>query len=82
MDSKRRTAGIVRIAVRQRMGLDKLGWTEEALGRRAKGEPRKVQTAGRPGAETCVPLLWIAEQLAMGAWTHVAHRLNQTKMNQ
>jgi len=34
------------------MELDKLGLTEEALGRRAKGETRKVQTARRLNAET------------------------------
>ena len=59
--------------------LDKLGWTEEELVQRAKGDVRKVRLAQRLRAETAVTLKWIAEHLHMGTWTHVANRLQQMK---
>jgi hypothetical protein len=46
---------------------------------RAKGDVRKIWIAQRLRAETSVPLKWIAEQLHMGTWTHVANRLQRTK---
>jgi len=39
--------------------------------------PRQLRIALRD--ETSVPLKWIAEELNMGSWTHVASRLNQKK---
>jgi len=56
--------------------LDKLEWTAAELERRAKGDARKVQIARRLRSETSVTLKWIAEQLHMGTWTHVANRLH------
>jgi hypothetical protein len=49
------------------------------LARRPKGEARKVRIARRLRAETSVTLKWIAEQLYMETWTHVANRLQRTK---
>lgn len=61
--------------------LDKLGWRESELARRAKGDARKVRIAQRLRAETAVTLKWIAAALEMGAWTHVANRLQHAKGN-
>ena len=36
---------------------------------------RKVRLARRVRAETSVTLKWIAAELHMGTWTHVANRL-------
>jgi hypothetical protein len=49
------------------------------LPQRAKGDVRKIRIAQRLRAETSVPLKWIAEQLHMETWTHVANRLQRTK---
>jgi REP element-mobilizing transposase RayT len=57
--------------------LDKLGWREEDLSQRDKGDPVKVRIARRLRSETSVPLKWIAEELKMGSWTYVASRLNR-----
>jgi hypothetical protein len=38
-----------------------------------------VRIARRLRVETAVTLKWIAEQLHMGTWTHVANRLQQAK---
>jgi transcriptional regulator with XRE-family HTH domain len=59
--------------------LDKLGWTGAELAKRAKGQVRKIQIAGRLRAETAVTLKWIAKELHMSTWTHVANRLQKTK---
>ena len=59
--------------------LDKLGWTAADLAWRPKGEARKVRIARRLRAETAVTLKWIAGQLHMGTWTHVANRLQRAK---
>ncbi len=56
--------------------LDKLGWTGAELVKRAKGDARKIQIARRLRAETAVTLKWIAAELHMGTWTHVANRLS------
>ena len=61
--------------------LDKLGWTGPELAMRAKGDARKVAIARRLRAETAVTLKWIAAELHMGAWTHVANRLQQPNGN-
>ena len=57
--------------------LDKLGWREEDLARRAKGDAGKIRIARRLRSETSVPLKWIAEELKMGSWMYVASRLNK-----
>ncbi|NOS72050.1 MAG: hypothetical protein HOP33_19260 [Verrucomicrobia bacterium] len=59
--------------------LDKLGWTGAELARRAKGDARKICIAQRLRAETAVTLKWIAAELNMGTWTHVANRLQNAK---
>jgi hypothetical protein len=56
--------------------LDKLGWTDAAWAGRAKGDARKIRIARRLRAETAVTLKWIATELHMGTWTHVANRLS------
>jgi putative transposase len=59
--------------------LDKLGWTGAELAQRAKGDARKIRIAQRLRVETAVPLKWIAKELHMGTWTHVANRLKNAK---
>ncbi|MCU0784543.1 MAG: hypothetical protein MUF81_10985 [Verrucomicrobia bacterium] len=59
--------------------LDKLGWTGAELNRRAKGDARKIRIARRLRTETAVTLKWIAAELHMGTWTHVANRLQNAK---
>ena len=60
--------------------LDKLGWTGAELAGRAKGDTRKIRIAQRLRAETAVTLKWIATELNMGTWTHVANRLQNAKV--
>jgi hypothetical protein len=55
--------------------LDQLGWTGTELAGRAKGDARKIRIARRLRTETAVTLKWIAAELQMGTWTHVANRL-------
>lgn len=57
--------------------LDALGWDGTALAQRPKGAARKVRMARRLRAETAGPLKWIATELHMGTWTHVANRLSE-----
>ena len=59
--------------------LDKLGWPESELAQRPKGDARKIRIAQRLRDETAITLKWIAKELYMGTWTHVANRLHQTK---
>lgn len=59
--------------------LARLGWTAETLPRQAKGDPQKIRIAQRLRAETVVTLKWIARELHMGTWTHVANRLQHAK---
>jgi len=55
--------------------LSKLGWQEDDLRERRKGDPKKVRIARQLRAETTVTLQWIATRLHMGTGTHVASRL-------
>ena len=55
---------------------DKLGWTDAELAARAKGDARKIGIAKRLRDETAITLKWIAKELHMGTWTHVANRLS------
>ena len=59
--------------------LDKLGGTGAELAKRAKGDARKIGIAQRLRVETAVTLKWIAKELHMGSWTHVANRLKNAK---
>ena len=43
---------------------------------RAKGDARKIRIARRLRTETAVTLKWIAAELNMGTWTHMANRLS------
>ena len=55
---------------------------KEELGRRAKGDARKVAMAARlraETAETAVTVKWIAAELQMGAWTHVSNMLSRQR---
>jgi len=52
-----------------------LGWTNQELERRRKGDREKVRIARRLRRETTVTLKWIAACLVMGTWTYVANRL-------
>ncbi len=55
--------------------LRKAGWKAQQLPAERKGHPVKVNLARRLRRETTVPLKWIAENLFMGTWTHVANLL-------
>ncbi|MBI5773487.1 MAG: hypothetical protein HZA89_07060 [Verrucomicrobia bacterium] len=59
--------------------LSRCGWTEAELRARAKGDVEKVLIALRVRQETTVTLKWIAEHLAMGSWTSVAHCLSRPR---
>ena len=59
--------------------LDKLGWSGAELAARLNGDARKLRIVRRLRDETSVTLKWIAKELHMGTWTHVANRLHQTK---
>lgn len=61
--------------------LDKAGWNAADLIQRAKGEARKIRMAQRLRTETAVTLKWIAAELHMGSWTHLANRLQNAKTN-
>jgi hypothetical protein len=47
--------------------LQALGWQEEDLTTRRKGDPAKVKLAAVVRAQTIMPLAWIAKRLAMGS---------------
>jgi hypothetical protein len=56
--------------------LDRLGWSQQDLQRRRKGDPRKVMLARRLREQTTMSLKWIAHRLHMGSWTYVSNLLN------
>ena len=55
--------------------MKRLGWKETELENTRKGDRRKVKIARRLRHETTMTLIWIAERLKMGIWTHVTNRL-------
>jgi len=55
--------------------LARLKWTLRDLQSTRKGDPRKIRIAKRLRAQTTMTLKWIAAQLHMGTWTHVANRI-------
>jgi hypothetical protein len=55
----------------------RLGWPENELRRRSKGDPAKVAVARRLRQETTMSLKWIAGRLHMGSWTYVSNLLAQ-----
>ena len=59
--------------------LAKVGWTEQDLRRRPKGDAVKVAVAVRLREETTMTLKWISDRLQMGAWTHLNKRLYEQR---
>ena len=59
--------------------LKRIGWKQEDLRRRRKGDTKKVRIAQRLRAETTMTLKWIAAELQMGAWTHVSNLLSRRR---
>jgi putative transposase len=62
-----------------RAGMKELGWREEELGRRRKGDLGKVRIANELRSHTSVNLKWIARRLEMGSWSHVSNLLTKAK---
>ncbi len=58
-------------------GLARLGWSEQELHRRRKGDPGKVKLAQELRAQTTMPLAWIARRLSMGSRGYLAWLLQQ-----
>ena len=58
-----------------RAALKKARWTEADLRLRRKSDGVKIKLAAQLRQETTMTLKWIAERLAMGAWTHLNKRL-------
>ena len=58
-------------------GLKLLGWNEDELRNRPKGDKQKVALAQQLRSETTMSLKWIAQNLQMGSWTYVSNLLNQ-----
>jgi len=52
-----------------------LGWKQNQLRCRRKGDPEKVKLARRLRAETTMTLAWVAQHLEMGRWGYVSHLL-------
>jgi putative transposase len=67
-------AGAERLAV---AALGRLGWTEQDLKGKRKGDPAKVQLARELRRKTTMPVAWIAQRLCMGTRAHVAWLLHQ-----
>jgi len=58
--------------------LDKLNWTRAELARWSKSDARKIHIARRLRAQTAVTLKWLAAELHMGSYNHVANCLRTT----
>jgi REP-associated tyrosine transposase len=56
-----------------------LGWVEEDLTRRRKGDPGKLRIAARLRGETTVTLRWIASRLKTGTWKSLNARMQEWK---
>ena len=55
--------------------LKRRGWSDEELGRRAKGDVQKVSIAVRVRGETAMTVKWIVDRLRMGAPGYLNHLL-------
>ena len=55
--------------------MERLGWTEQTLAERRKGDAAKVALAQRLRRETTMTVGWIAERLKMGTRTQLTHLL-------
>lgn len=62
-----REAAVVRAEGLVTAGLQRLGWTEQDLQRRRKGDAGKVALAVELRVKTVMPLAWIAQRLRMGS---------------
>jgi REP element-mobilizing transposase RayT len=60
--------------------MKRLGWTEDDLPRRRKGDAGKVVVARRLREETTMSLKWIAQRLHMGSWTYVSNLLRARQL--
>lgn len=56
-------------------GLKELGWAEQELEGRRKGDPAKLKLARQLRQETAMSLKWIAARLKMGSWTYLSNLL-------
>ena len=59
--------------------LKRIGWTEQDVQGRRKGDPQKVELALELRSKTTMPLGWIAQRLCMGSRGHLAWLLQQHK---
>ena len=57
--------------------IQRLGWDEDELRARPKGDRAKVMLARRLRQKTSMSLKWIAQRLHMGTWTCVSNLLNE-----
>ena len=62
--------------------LQRRGWPEGELERRAKGDGDKLEMAARVRRETTLPMKWIAARLWLGTWKSTAPRLRGWQQNQ
>jgi len=73
--SERQATGECQADAVVRQELKRLGWKEDDLVHRRKGDKDKVQIARRLRRETTMTLKWIAQRLHMGSWTYVSNLL-------
>ena len=57
------------------MEILRLGWTELDLASRPKAHQAKLELARQLGAQTTLPVAWVAQRLSMGSRAHLAWRL-------
>ena len=62
--------------------LRRLGWKEQDLRERPKGEPSKVELARRLRQETTLTLRPIAARLSLGSWRTLNHQLYLARKQQ
>ena len=60
-----------------REGLKQLGWTEEVLETKRKGDRLKVELARKLRSQTTMPLAWVAQRLRMGSRGYLAWLLSR-----
>ena len=59
--------------------LQLLGWTQEQLTQRLKGDQEKPDFARRLRQETTMTLQWGAQRSPMGSWGYVSNLLNEKR---
>jgi hypothetical protein len=75
--AQRQETGLQKAERMVREEIERLGWDEDELGARRKGDRAKVLLARRLRQETTMSLKWIAQRLHMGSWTYVSNLLNE-----